>query len=244
MTQPQPVRLAAAVAIGSLLVALAPAVAHAKGADAASLTHQTTTVEAEPGHDAVASRHFSRLADATRIYHMAFGDPVNSMVADLPTAKLGDAVVVDWRFPVYGAGRADGFHVVRQIVYPWATGGPVTHVAPGQPLLDGVTVGGWSSTDAHVLGYLADVGLDLTGVEPKGAATREPIEHPIVTEPSKVDPVVDAVAVEAEIGTSVGRQTGAATPSGVDLATGAFVAIGAAMAAAVALLARRRRIHG
>src|SRR5215212_3835019 len=99
------------------------------------------------------------LADALAMLVLAL------LLAVAPTAGArGPRYTVTWTFP-NGDGGADK---VRQSVWPYAAGGPLTFMAPGQPVLDTTTKGGW---------YRADDGLRLTLIA-LGLPKRQPMTAP------------------------------------------------------------------
>ena len=87
----------------------------------------------------------------------------------LTPADLGPRYLVTYRFD-------GGNDLIRQDLYPYAKGGPVTYTPPGQELTAGVKIpmlAGWYQSSLGFFHYLVDHGLPETNpVAP--VATREP----------------------------------------------------------------------
>src|SRR4029453_11606356 len=75
--------------------------------------------------------------------------------APAATGERGPRYTITWTFP-NGAGGEDK---VRQSVWPYAAGGPVTYIRPGQPVLDGTTKGGWYRSGDNLRQTLITLGL-------------------------------------------------------------------------------------
>jgi hypothetical protein len=88
----------------------------------------------------------------------------------LTAAELGPGYVVRYSFDL---GRSKPPQIVRQELYPYANGGPVTYTSPGQrlggPASMSITAG-WYRSSAAFLDFLIDHGLPRTN--PKVAADR------------------------------------------------------------------------
>jgi hypothetical protein len=87
-------------------------------------------------------------------------------IADLglTAGELGPRYVVSYRFDV---GPSRPAEVVRQELYPYAKGGPVTYTPPGQRLAEGQPWGGaisagWYQSSLGFFHYLVDQGLPET----------------------------------------------------------------------------------
>lgn len=90
----------------------------------------------------------------------------------LALADLGPRYLVTYRYD-YGAGRKDD--LIRQNLYPYADGGPVTFTPPGQVLTgEGMApIGsGWFQATPEFFRHLVDNGLPATN--PVDAATDTP----------------------------------------------------------------------
>jgi hypothetical protein len=133
--------------LGAVLVALVlvstAAPAQAKGATGATIEGPgvTLTVRQEDVH---------RLAEATRFYEAVF----EGASGERPTADPGPRFTIRWAMaaPV-------GEEVVTQDLYPYAAGGPVVHLPPGQPLYGQPAPGGWQLGGEALTDVLADVGV-------------------------------------------------------------------------------------
>jgi len=129
-------RLILAVALAGLLV---PAAALAKEPSAASISgpgfEKTLTA---PENDNFTSVPLGRLTDATGFFPAAVGQSPDPMLPGRPSGSLGSRYTIVWRVPVPGHT-----HPVRQDVYPYAEGGALTYMKPGQPIYESRTLGGW-----------------------------------------------------------------------------------------------------
>ena len=96
------------------------------------------------------------------MWAVLFDDGPGGELASAPAATdRGPRYTITWTFP-NGAGTEDK---VRQFVWPYAAGGPLTFMASGQRVLDGTTKGGW---------FRATDGLRLTLVN-LGLPSRQPL---------------------------------------------------------------------
>jgi hypothetical protein len=90
----------------------------------------------------------------------------------LTSADLGPRYLVTYRFH----GSDD---LIRQDLYPYAKGGPVTYTPPGQELNVGINmpiIAGWYQSSRGFFHYLVDHGLPKTNPV-ASVATREPAPH-------------------------------------------------------------------
>src|SRR5437660_9762018 len=129
-------RLILAVALAALLV---PAAALAKEPSAASISgpgfEKTLTA---PENDNFASVPLGRLTDAAGFFPAAVGQSPDPMLPGRPTGSLGLRYTIVWTVPVPGHT-----HRLGQDVYPYAEGGALTYMKPGQPIYESRTIGGW-----------------------------------------------------------------------------------------------------
>ena len=91
------------------------------------------------------------LAEAAGFFPLVFGQQPKVTLDSSPTKALGPRYVVEWDM---------GGSVVREGLYPYASGGPLAHVAAGQPLFGGNdrTTGGWYNA-GDLVGALRKVGV-------------------------------------------------------------------------------------
>jgi hypothetical protein len=169
--------LAVALLAAALALLLAPTAAVAKGASAATIDGSgpggpgngpkgpiTLRGEGEPGSGTA----LANLADRSGLFPAMFGQSPNPMRAEAPTTRLGPRYVITWTIPD-GAATAKR---VRQDVYPYAAGGPVTYMKPGQPVFDQETFGGWFRATDSLRRQLIALGLPRKPplAEPAGAS--------------------------------------------------------------------------
>ncbi len=73
----------------------------------------------------------------------AFGQEPNPMLPGRPHGKLGPKYTIRYLVPGGGEpGHVQRFHITQEL-YPYAAGGAVTYMKPGQQIFDVTTRGGW-----------------------------------------------------------------------------------------------------
>jgi hypothetical protein len=166
----------------ALLLAAVPTAAQAKGASAATISGGgpgglpggpiTLKGDGEPG----SGTDLSSLAEEAGVFALLFEDGPGGELAAAPDAtRRGPRYTITWTFP-NGVGTEDK---VRQSVWPYAAGGPLTFMASGQPVLDGTTKGGWYRATDTLRQTLVTLGLP----------SRQPLAAPAPTPaPASPDP--------------------------------------------------------
>jgi hypothetical protein len=156
-------RRALAMLVLALLLAAVPTAAQAKGASAATISGGgpgglpggpiNLKGDGEPG----SGTNLANLAEAAGVFALLWedGQPGALTSAPLPPAQRGARYAITWTFP-NGDGGEDQ---VRQSVWPYAAGGPVTFMATGQKVLDGTTTGGWYRAGDNLRQLLIGLGL-------------------------------------------------------------------------------------
>jgi hypothetical protein len=204
-------RAALAVLAVSLLLAVVPTAAQAKGASAASISGGgpgglpggpiSIKGDGEPG----SGSDLSTLADEAGMWAVLFegGNPGALATAPTPAAQRGPRYTITWTFP-NGAGTED---LVRQFVWPYAAGGPVTYLAPGQRVLDTRTTGGWYHASDGLRRSLVDLGLPnrpaLTAPAPPASASPD-AASPAATQPAPAASADPSPALWPKIAAGVG----------------------------------------
>ena len=164
-----------AMLVLALLLAAVPTAAQAKGASAASISGGgpgglpggpiDLNGDGEPG----SGTDLANLADSAGVFSVLFQDAAAGKLTSPPPGDRGPRYTITWTFP-NGAGGADK---VRQSVWPYAAGGPLTFMAPGQPVLDTTTRGGWYRASDDLRQRLIALGLPrrqpLATAAPAGA---------------------------------------------------------------------------
>ena len=84
------------------------------------------------------SSPIASLTERSGFFPAAMGQQPDPMLPGRPAGKLGPRYTVVWLVP---AGAST--HHVRQEFYPYARGGAVTYLKPGQPIFEQTTRGGW-----------------------------------------------------------------------------------------------------
>jgi hypothetical protein len=156
-------RHALAMLVLALLLAAVPTAAQAKGASAATISGGgpgglpggpiDLAGDGEPG----SGTDLANLAEAAGVFALLWEDGQSGALDAAPaaTGERGPRYTITWTFP-NGAGGEDK---VRQSVWPYAAGGPVTYMRPGQPVLDGTTRGGWYRSADDLRQTLITLGL-------------------------------------------------------------------------------------
>ena len=150
-----------AMLVLAFVAALVPTAAQAKGASAANISGGgpgglpggpiDLKGDGEPGSGTA----LANLAEAAGVFSLLFEDGPGGAVANPPPGARGPRYTITWTFP-NGAGGADK---VRQSVWPYAAGGPLTFMASGQPVLDTTTTGGWYRAGDDLRQTLIALGL-------------------------------------------------------------------------------------
>src|SRR5436309_3585830 len=105
------------------------------------------------------------LADAAGFFPAAYERSPNPMLARKPAGDLGPKYGITYRVPGPNGTAA----TLRQDLYPYASGGPVSYMRPGQPVFEGITTyGGWFLAPRDLKGRL--IGLGLPAVAPSTGA--------------------------------------------------------------------------
>ncbi|HWC40415.1 MAG TPA: hypothetical protein VHK02_00330 [Actinomycetota bacterium] len=176
----------------ALLLAVVPSAAEAKGASAATISGGgagglpggpiTIKGDGEPG----SGSDLSSLAEEAGMWAVLFeGGPAGRVeTAPTPAARRGPRYTITWTFP-NGAGTEDK---VRQFVWPYAAGGPVTYLAPGQKVLDTRSEGGWYQASAVLRTSLIALGLPnrpaLTAPAPSASPASPGVASPAPSAPA------------------------------------------------------------
>jgi hypothetical protein len=160
------VRVFLAVLFAQLMI---PAAAQAKGPDQATIDGSGMTVPVSISGTEGASGDLSTLVELTGLFPAAMGQTPDPMLTTTPDEVLGPKLSITWRIP-------DGDPIpstVRQVLYLYAAGGPLTYTAAGQPFLGSDrTRGGWYRTPAALRSRWVVFGLPAkTALE---AASRSP----------------------------------------------------------------------
>jgi hypothetical protein len=127
--------LLAALAGAALLI---PATAAAKEPSEASISGPgfSKTLKMQSGDfDNSALGHVTMLSG---FFPAAVGQVPSPMLPGRPTGNLGPRYRIVWTVPIPGHT-----HRIQQDVYPYARGGAVTYMKPGQPIFEMRTRGGW-----------------------------------------------------------------------------------------------------
>ena len=144
-------RLILLLALATLVV---PATALGKGPSAA-------TMEGPGGGGGITfsgdegSGPLGNLTQQSGWFAAAFAQEPNPMLATRPKGDLGPRYTVTYTVPT----DMNRTVTIRQDIYPYASPGPVTYLAPGQPIFDMKTRGGWFQAGPDLKETLVAAGL-------------------------------------------------------------------------------------
>lgn len=148
-------RLVFLAVVGTLAVATT---AQAKGPIAATIDGPGTGGgislggNGEPGSGAP----LGNLSDQAGLFPAAFGQTPDPMLAGRPKGDLGPRYMITYRLPGPNGEESS----IRQDLYPYAAGGPLTYTRPGQRFFGTEsTRGGWYRGTAGLTQTLVKAGL-------------------------------------------------------------------------------------
>jgi hypothetical protein len=111
-----------------------------------------------------ASGSLGQLTEQSGWFAAAFAQEPNPLLAGRPKGDLGPKYTVAYTVPT----DMNRTVTIRQEIYPYASPGPVTYMAPGQPIFDMTTPGGWFQAGPELKQTLVAAGL------PETPASRSP----------------------------------------------------------------------
>jgi hypothetical protein len=100
----------------------------------------------------------SRLVEYAGFFPAAFGQQPSPMLSGRPSGELGPRYTIHYLVPT---GTGTGSRIVQD-VYPYAKGGAVTYMRPGQDIFDSKTTGGWYRGGLVLWRALVGAGLPAT----------------------------------------------------------------------------------
>jgi hypothetical protein len=179
---------AAALAVSAAIVVAAAAPAVAKGADQATITGPglakpiVLTGMGEPG----SGNSLGLLSEGSGMFVAMFGtDGVGpDLTENQPTAALGPKYEIAYRVP--GGGPAPD--ILKQDLYPFADGGPVSYTKAGQAAMGGKTRGGWYRAPSSFRAVLTTIGIpDSVAPTTNTAAPSSPASAVVAAPQTRVD---------------------------------------------------------
>jgi hypothetical protein len=144
-------RLILALAVAALVV---PAGALGKGPSAATMDGPGGGGGITFGGDE-GSGPLGHLTEQSGWFAAVFDQTPDPMLASRPQGDLGPKYEVTYTVP----GPNNDTFTIRQDIYPYAKEGPVTYLAPGQPVFDMKTRGGWYQAGPDLKQTLVTAGL-------------------------------------------------------------------------------------
>lgn len=136
-----------------------PATADAKGPSVARITGPglTTPLTINGNGEGGNSTNLGLLVDASGFFPQTFGQSPNPLLREQPAVpQLGARYMVTYTVP------GPTTSTLRQELYPYASGGPISYMEPGQAIWDMKTHGGWYRASSELQGMLVDAGLPKT----------------------------------------------------------------------------------
>jgi LPXTG-motif cell wall-anchored protein len=132
--------LALAALCAALLI---PATALAKGPSQASISGPGLGKAVKISGPEAPGSPLMQLAQLTGFFPAAFTQQPDPMLPGRPAGKLGPKYTIRYLVPGGGEpGQVQMFHITQDL-YPYAAGGAVTYMKPGQKIFDFTTHGGW-----------------------------------------------------------------------------------------------------
>jgi hypothetical protein len=141
----------AAAALAALVL---PSVSLAKGPTEGSISGPGFVKTFKVTGDGSGGTPSGDLTQASGFFPAAYGQSPDPMLHRKPTGTLGQRYALVWKVPD-GEGR---IFVIRQDLYPYAAGGAVTYMRPGQSIFGMTTRGGWYR-DSGLKRTLVSLGL-------------------------------------------------------------------------------------
>ena len=96
----------------------------------------------------------SYLTEQAGFFPAVFGQSPSPMISR-PAGKLGPRYTIRYLVP----GPSSKPDRIKQDLYPYAAGGAVTYLKPGQPIFDSKTTGGWYYAGSALKQTLVRAGL-------------------------------------------------------------------------------------
>lgn len=160
MKRPLPLLLA----VATLAI---PSIAAAKGPDQATITG--------PGLDTPlsisgteGSGDLGLLVQGVGFFPAAFDQSPDPMLDQQPSVRLGPRYEIVYRVP----GPHSVADTLRQDLYPYAVGGPLSYMKPGQPFWEQETRGGWYRGTSALKRMLVRAGLPARAPASKSSTAR------------------------------------------------------------------------
>jgi hypothetical protein len=140
--------------------ALVPSAAQAKGASSAQLSGPGID---EPIHFEDGTTPANELAQAAGLFTALHDLSSTAVQPNPPPGDRGAKYVVTYDYMVGQDEDLDYvYEQIRQEIYPFAAGGPLTYTPPGQQLFEEPTGGGWLRAGDRFLSMLVSAGLPST----------------------------------------------------------------------------------
>src|SRR6266568_4809247 len=184
--------LAAGMSIAAAMTLATPALA--KGPSQARITGRwlvhtiVISGDGEPGQQS----RLASLAQQTDLFNVLFGagagagvPPPARLRPAPPKASLGPRYTVIYTVPGVDPRPGEQFGRVRQVLYPYAAGGPVIYTPPGQRGFgQALQAAGWLRGSAQLTHTLTQLGVPpRPGAQP-AQQTHLPTAHPAAAQPA------------------------------------------------------------
>jgi hypothetical protein len=145
-----------------------PASAFGKGPSAASIDGPGGGGITFTGYGESGGSPLGDLTQQAGFFPAVFGQEPNPMLAGRPKGELGPKYTITYTVP----NPNNGIDKIKQDLYPYAAGGPVTYTKPGQRIVDMTTTrGGWFQGDSRLKETLVAAGLPARPIADSGDRT-------------------------------------------------------------------------
>jgi hypothetical protein len=149
-------RRLALVAAGALILAAA---AQAKGPSQAQISGPGVDQITLSGGGEDGGTPLGNFAQSAGFFQATFRQTPDSTLRQRPAGELGPKYTITYRVP----GPSGSADTIRQDLYPYAAGGPLTYMQPGQKIfVTESTHGGWFRAAPGLKTMLVDRGLPAT----------------------------------------------------------------------------------
>ncbi|MGH3080844.1 MAG: hypothetical protein ACRDNH_06880 [Gaiellaceae bacterium] len=132
-----------------------PAAALGKGPSGASIDGPGSGGITFSGDGESGGTPLGDLTQQAGFFPAVFGQEPNPMLAGRPKGDLGPKHTISYTVPTPN----NGIDEIKQDIYPYAKGGPVTYTEPGQKIFDMTALGGWFQATPQLKETLIAAGL-------------------------------------------------------------------------------------
>jgi LPXTG-motif cell wall-anchored protein len=143
--------------LGAVVASLLPTAATAKGPSEATITGPgisvVTPIVFRGDGEGNPSTDLGLLVTESGFFPQTFGQSPNPLLRSRPSSQLATKYTVTYTVP------GPSTDTLRQELYPYAAGGPLSYMEPGQRIWDQQTHGGWFRGTSELRRRLVAAGL-------------------------------------------------------------------------------------